>query len=164
MTVVCIFHHLKNCYQCLYGYYNYFYWRNVKKNCHVFELESHFLTLHPQYYEGNINRLIASGCHLSLWHLPKHTPCAWGINQPCIPRKCLRCHFVSMVSALTRSATLAASPRLNAACRQAQQIIVIPCFMQSSCLFLSPRDSSCFALLCSSSRVKVTGPERLGRW
>lgn len=36
--------------------------------------------------------------------------CAWGSNQPCIPRKYQCCHFVSMDSAWTRSATLAVSP------------------------------------------------------
>lgn len=41
------------------------------------------------------------------------------VTSPVFPGSisALICHFVSMISALTRSATLAASPRLNAACR-----------------------------------------------
>lgn len=97
--------------------YIFFNWRGVKKSC-VYELESHFLPLHPQYYQGNINCLMASGCHLSPWHLSKH--CVPGeVTSPVFPgsTSAVTCHFVSLVSALTESATLAASPRLNAACR-----------------------------------------------
>lgn len=70
------------------------------------------------------------------------------------------CHFVSMVSALSRSATLAASPRLSADRGTAN-------LCDSMChgsILPVPRDSSWCELQCSGSRVKVSAPERLGRW